>query len=97
MARDSTMSPDVRRVATPGDDAWDALKRRLKPGQVVEGVVAQSETFGVFFDIGEKFPAFVDPPDLPPQPLRPGDRCRLKVLQLADWDHQVRAMLAPGN
>lgn len=89
MASETTTS---RHPAEPlsADDAWDALKRRRRVGQIVEGKVTQCEPYGTFLDVGERFPAFVDPLDLPATPFDVGDCCQVRILQFADYNRQIR-------
>jgi hypothetical protein len=76
------------------DQAWEAVKLRRPVGQFVLGKTVQVEPWGAFFDICERFPAFIEPLDLQEEKLVIGSRHRLKILQHADWNRQLRVMIA---
>jgi len=76
------------------DDAWAAIKRRRQVGQVVRAIVTQIAPYGVFADIGERFPAFVDRVELAGAELTVGGHCTLKILQFADRNRQIRTAIA---
>lgn len=75
------------------DQAWEAVKDRRPVGQIVFGETVQVEPWGAFFDIGERFPAFIDPLDLQEE-LSLGSRRCLKILQHAEWNRQLRVAFA---
>lgn len=74
-------------------EAWGEVQQRLSIGQVVQGVVEETKTYGVFFDVGEQFPAFLDVVEVPPRPFEIGQHVRLKIVQFADWNKQIRVTL----
>jgi hypothetical protein len=43
---------------------WDALKQRLKVGQLVRGTIVANAPFGAWLDIGVGFPALLLIPDI---------------------------------
>ena len=63
-------------------------------GQLVEGVVEDVQPYGVFFNIGEQFSAFLDVADPACTTLAVADEVWLKISQFADWNQQVRVTLA---
>ncbi|MGE0376890.1 MAG: hypothetical protein AB7I48_03090 [Planctomycetaceae bacterium] len=75
--------------------AWDRVKQRYRTGQLVEGVVEELQSYGVFFDIGARFPAFMDILDLPAEPIEVGRTEPLRIVQFADWNKQIR--VAPAG
>jgi hypothetical protein len=77
----------------PDDQAWEAVKQRRPVGQVVFGEAVQIEVWGAFFDIGERFLAFIDPLDLVGKEVTLGARRSLKILQHAEWNRQIRSMI----
>jgi ribosomal protein S1 len=73
--------------------AWAELKQRLGIGRIVQGIVEETQPYGVFCDVGERFPAFLDVLDVPAEPLEIGQHVRLKIVQFADWNRQIRVTL----
>ena len=78
---DKSLSPEIR---------WNVLQKRLPVGQVLEATVSRCEEFGAMIDIGQDFPGFIDVVDLPAPRPGVGESIRVKVVQFADWNHQVR-------
>ena len=90
-------TPELRQPepsSVTDEQAWEAVKLRRPVGQIVLGKTVQIEPWGAFFDIGERFPAFIDPLDLQGEQLPLGSQRRLKILQHADWNRQLRVMFA---
>jgi ribosomal protein S1 len=73
--------------------AWDELTQRLSIGEVVEGVVEDIQPYGVFFNIGERFPGFLDVLEVPADLPEAGRHVRLEIAQFADWNRQIRVTL----
>lgn len=91
------ISPDKasagRSALVSDDDAWESLKRRRLPGQIVSGEAVSIESYGAFFDIGEQFLAFIDPLDLVDKNVKLGERRSLKVMLLAERNRQIRSAI----
>ena len=92
------MSDNVKTIAkasSPGadDQAWERLKQRLYVGQQLQGVVQDVQPYGVFLDIGEAYPAFIDAVDAPSTSLSVGDERWLRIIQFADWNRQIRVKI----
>jgi ribosomal protein S1 len=92
------------------DEKWNAVKRKLKVGDEVEGVVVAKPPFGDFLDIGAGFPALleiIDIDGLTPEKYRAGEytpmgsRVKATIVGFADFNKQIRVsqrpMLAEGN
>ena len=79
------------------DEAWAAVKRRRRVGQIVRGIVTEVVPYGAFVEIGERFPAFLDPVEIAGSEVIPGDHCTLKILHFADRNRQIRVAFATQN
>lgn len=75
--------------ATKGQ-SWEQLKQRLYVGQQLPGVVREVHPYGVVFDIGEDYPAFMDVIELPLRAFNVGEEVWLKIIQFTEWNKQVR-------
>jgi ribosomal protein S1 len=73
--------------------AWEEAKRRHDVGDVVAGVVVSYEPYGMFVDLGEPVPGFVDPIEIPDDAPDVGETLRFRILQFSDWNRQIRLSL----
>ncbi|MEZ6052980.1 MAG: hypothetical protein R3C02_16595 [Planctomycetaceae bacterium] len=85
------MSSETSAPETPTTDmAWDRLTKRLHVGQLIHGQVEETQMYGVFFDVGFQFPAFMDVIDARHHSYQVGEDVCLKIVQLADHNRQIR-------
>jgi ribosomal protein S1 len=94
MARNASRTTETADPTTH-DHSWERVKERFRVGQIVQGVVKNVQVYGVFFDIGASFPAFMDVLEAHAQPMDVGQEMSLKIVQFADWNKQIR--VAPAT
>lgn len=74
--------------------SWDEIKVLFPVDSHVEGTVEAVHRYGVFFEIGQPFPAFLDVGLAPEYEPHPGDLAVLQVIQHVDRNRQLRVKLA---
>ena len=95
------MATDVSTSAAAQDEAhnaaWMKVKKRLRIGQILLGVVQEVRPFGVFIDLGESVSGFLDILECPDTGLQVGEPVEVRIVQFADWNKQVRVVLTNGK
>ncbi|MFV0443667.1 MAG: S1 RNA-binding domain-containing protein [Planctomycetaceae bacterium] len=72
------------------EQRWNALLGRIVAGDRLTGRIDQIASFGVFVDLGEEFPGFVDVLELDDTPLNIGDAVDVEVLGFTAHNRQIR-------
>jgi ribosomal protein S1 len=80
------------------EDKWNELKRRLKVGEEVEGVILYKMNFGYFIDLGDDalgLLEYLEIPGLTPEQRNSdetypiGSRTKALIFRFNNWNHQV--------
>jgi small subunit ribosomal protein S1 len=79
-------------------DPWVVVTESLEEGQIVDGVVTRTASYGVFVDVGQGVEGLLHVSEMPDQKgpdsgLEPGSQVRVRVLGVDNWRRRIALSL----
>ncbi len=84
------MATHTFQPVSASNDLWSRWRKAHPAGVSVSGTILKVTDFGLFIDLGEGLRGFIDPVDVPEEPLAEGAEGAFIVLGYIERNQQVR-------